>query len=38
MVVSNKICFSKKGFKGFIGHKGAKKIGLYAYFFQKECI
>ena len=34
-VVSNKVSFSKKGFKCFIGYKDAKKLDLYAYFFQE---
>ena len=33
--VSNKVSFGKKGFKFFIGYNDAKKLGLYAYFFQK---
>ena len=36
IVVSNKVCFSKKRFKYFIGYKGAKKIWpLYIFFYQK---
>ena len=35
IVVSFKASFSKKGFKYFIGYEDAKKIDLYAYFFQK---
>ena len=35
IVVSNKVSVGKKGFKCFIGYKDAKKIDLYAYFFQK---
>ena len=35
IVVSNKVSFGKKGFKYFIGYKDAKKLDLYAYFFQK---
>ena len=35
IVVSNKISFSKKGFKYFVGYKDDTKIDLYAYFFQK---
>ena len=35
IVVSNNISFGKKDFKCFIGYKGAKKIELYAYLFQK---
>ena len=35
IVVSNKISFGKNDFKYFIGFKDAKKIDLYAYFFQK---
>ena len=35
IVVSNKVCFGKKRFKGFIGYKEAKKIDLYVYFSQK---
>ena len=34
-VVSNQVSFGKKGFKYFIGYKGAKKLGLYVYFSQK---
>ena len=33
--ISNKVSFGKKGFKFFIGYNDAKKLGLYAYFFQK---
>ena len=35
IVVSNKVSFSKKGFKHFLGYKDAEKLDLYAYFFQK---
>ena len=35
VVVSNKVSFGKKSFKHFFGYKDAKKIDLYAYFFQK---
>ena len=35
VVVFNKISLVKKGFKYFIGYKDAKKLNLYAYFFQK---
>ena len=35
IVVSNKVCFGRKGFRYFIGYKDAKKLDLYAYFFQK---
>ena len=35
IVVSNKVPFSKKAFKYFIGSKDAKKIDFYGYFFQK---
>ena len=35
IVVSNKVPFSKKAFKYFIGFKDAKKIDFYGYFFQK---
>ena len=35
IVVSNKVSFGKKDFKYFIGYKYAKKLDLYAYFFQK---
>ena len=35
IVVSNKDCLGKKGFKCFIGYKDAKKLDLYIYFFQK---
>ena len=38
IVVSDKVSFAKKGFKYFIGYKDAKKLDLYAYFFQNECI
>ena len=34
-VVSNKVSLSIKGFKYFTGCKDAKKLYLYAYFFQK---
>ena len=30
IVVSNKVSFSKEGFKYFIGYKDAKKLDLYA--------
>ena len=36
IVVFNKVSLSKKWFKYFIGYKDAKKIDLYAYFFQKQ--
>ena len=32
--ISNKVYFVKKGFQYFIGYKDAKKLDLYAYFFQ----
>ena len=35
IVVSNNVSFSKKRFKYFIGYKDAKKIDLYAHFYQK---
>ena len=35
IVVSNKGCLGKKGFKYFIGYKDAKKLELYVYFSQK---
>ena len=35
IVVSNKVCFGRKGFRYFIGYKDAKKLDLYVYFFQK---
>ena len=35
IVVSNKVCFGKKGFEYFIGYKDAKKIRPLGYFFQK---
>ena len=35
IIVSNKVSFGKKDIKHFIGYKDAKKIDLYAYFFQK---
>ena len=35
MVVFYKVSFGKKGFKYFIGYKDAKKLCLYACFFQK---
>ena len=35
IVVSNKVSFGKKGFRYFIGYKDAKKLDLYAYFFQQ---
>ena len=35
IVVSNRVSFGEKGFKHFIGYKYAKKIVLYACFFQK---
>ena len=35
IVVSNKVSFGKKDIKHFVGYKDAKKIDLYAYFFQK---
>ena len=35
IVVSNKLSLCKNGFKYFIGYKDAKKLDLYAYFFQK---
>ena len=34
IVVSNKAPFAKKSFIYFIGYKDAKKLNLYAYFFQ----
>ena len=36
IVVSNKVSFSKKGFKYFIGYKEAEKLDLQVYFSQKE--
>ena len=35
IVVTNKLPFGKQDFKYFIGYKGAKKIGFYAYSAQK---
>ena len=35
IVVSNEASFGKKDFKYFIGYKDAKKLDVYAYFFQK---
>ena len=35
IVVSNKVSFSNKGFKYFIGWKDTTKIDLYIYFSQK---
>ena len=35
IVVYNKVSFSKKGFKYFIGYKNVKKLDLYVYFSQK---
>ena len=35
IVISNKVSFGKKVFKYFIDYIDAKKIDLYAYFFQK---
>ena len=35
IVVSNKVSFSKKGFKYFIGYKDAKKLDFYVYFSEK---
>ena len=35
IVVPNKIYLGKNNFKHFIGFKGAKKLDLYAYSFQK---
>ena len=35
IVVSHKVSFGKKDFKYFIDYKDAKKIDLYAYYFQK---
>ena len=32
--ISDKVSFDEKGFKYFIGYKDAKKLDLYAYFFQ----
>ena len=34
IVVSSMFSYRKKGFKYFIGYKGAKKWDLYVYFFQ----
>ena len=34
IVVSNKVSFSKKDFKYFIGYKDAKKLHHYGYFIQ----
>ena len=35
IVVSNKVCFGRKGFKYFIGYKQANKIRLLCIFFPK---
>ena len=35
ILVCNKVCFGKKGFKYFIHYKHAKKLDPYAYFFQE---
>ena len=35
IVASNKILLGKKGFRYFTEYKDAKKLNLYAYFFQK---
>ena len=35
IVASNKFLFGKQAFKYFIGCKNTKKLGLYAYSFQK---
>ena len=35
IVVSNKVPFGKKRFKGFICYKDAEKLDLYVYFYQK---
>ena len=35
IVVCHKVSFGKKDFKYFIDYIDAKKIGLYAYYFQK---
>ena len=34
IVISDKDSLGKKGFKYFVGYKDAKKLDLYAYFFQ----
>ena len=39
IVVSNKACFGKKGFKYFIGYTDAKKRQIFMYICpQNECI
>ena len=35
VLVSHKVCFSKKDFKYLIGYKDTKKIDLYTYSFQQ---
>ena len=35
IIVSNKFSFGEKGFKCSINNKDAKKLDLYAYFFQR---
>ena len=37
-VVSNKVFFSKKGFKYFIGHKDAKKVTPFCIFLSKTTL
>ena len=34
-MASNKVSFSVKGFKYFIGYKDAKKLDHFEYFYQK---
>ena len=36
IVASNKVSFGKTGFEYIIGYKDAKKLSLYAFFFQKR--
>ena len=38
MVVSNKVCFDKKGFKYFICYKKVKKFYVMYIFPKNECI
>ena len=38
IVLSNRISFGKNDFKHFTGYKDDKKVNLYAYSFQKQCI
>ena len=35
IIVSNKFSFGEKGFKCSVNNKDAKKLDLYAYFFQR---